>query len=101
MVKNIFKNIPVYLKDELIEQIINSSNCKIERIVSRLHPTPKDKWYNQEKDEFVLILKGSAGLRFEDKQIRMKEGDYIIIPKYTRHRVEKTSEETIWLAVFY
>lgn len=104
-IKNIFSNIPASLPNELFEDIISTENCKIERIISRGHTTPKGKWYDQNKNEFVLVLKGNAELRFEknNKLIKMKVGDYINIPAQIRHRVEKTDagEETIWLTVFY
>jgi len=101
---NLFKNIPESLPDEILENIVKSENCKIERIVSKSHTTPEGKWYNQDKDEWVMIIKGSAELLFEDnKRIKMQEGDYINIPAHVKHRVEKTDteKETIWLAVFY
>ena len=94
-------NIPKSLPEELIENILNSPNRKIERIVSRNHKTEAGKWYDQDKNEFVLIVKGSAELKFENSSVKMKEGDYIIIPAHCRHRVEKTAEGTVWLAVFY
>ncbi len=100
-VKNIFSNIPDSLPNELIEQLVISKDCKIERIISKGHATPKGKWYNQDKDEFALVLKGSAELKFEKSLVKMKEGDYIIIPAHAKHRVEKTDKETIWLTVFY
>ena len=34
-------------------------------------------------------------------KIKMKTGDYINIPAHLKHRVDKTSKKTIWLAVFY
>jgi len=101
---NLFKNIPESLPDEILETIIKSKNCKIKRIISKGHTTPEGKWYDQDENEFVLVLKGNAELLFEDnKKIKMKEGDYINIPAHVKHKVEKTDaeKETIWLAVFY
>jgi len=52
-----------------------------------------------------VVLKGSAGLRFEadQKVVKMMPGDYINIPAHCKHRVEWTDPnvETIWLAVHY
>jgi len=36
-----------------------------------------------------------------DKIIRLNEGDFVNIKAYAKHKVEWTSEEVIWLAVFY
>jgi len=104
-IKNIFSNIPRLLPNELFEILASSENCIIERIISKGHTTPDGKWYDQDKNEFVIILKGGAELLFEkdNKITKMKEGDYINIPSHSKHRVQKTSshEETIWLAIHY
>ena len=101
---NIFSEIPESLPKELLETLTSSKNCKIERIISKGHSTPDGKWYDQDKNEFVILLKGYAELLFENNElIKMNVGDYINIPAHTKHRVEKTSkdQETIWLAMFY
>ncbi len=104
-VKNIFSGIQEQIPDEIFETILQAHQFKIERIVSRGHATYEGEWYDQDKNEWVLVLKGSAGLLFEDddKTIIMKTGDYINIPAHRKHRVEWTDpeEETIWLAVHY
>lgn len=104
MLNNIFENIPDKLDDELVETIASSSNVNIERIISMGQASPEGFWYDQDDDEFVILLKGSAGLRFEssDKVIELKAGDYLTIGAHERHRVEWTSkeEESVWLCVF-
>lgn len=102
--KNIFQEIKKDLPEELIETIFNTDDIKIERIVSRGHSSPKNFWYDQDKNEFVMLLNGEAKLLFEDnKEITLKPGDYLTIPLHTKHRIEWTSpdEDTIWLTVFY
>lgn len=101
---NIFKNIPDNLSDELFETIAESDNIKIEKIISDGHTSPPDFWYDQDRNEFVILLKGSAVLEFEDGSfVEMTEGDYQIIPAHKKHRVSytDTSGKTIWLAIFY
>ena len=101
---SLFKNIPKSLPNELFEEILQSKNFKIKRIISKGHTTPKSKWYDQNENELAILIKGSAELLFENnKRIKMQEGDYINIPSHTKHRIEKTDPkgETIWLAVFY
>lgn len=104
-VKNIFADIPEKIPDEILETIITSRQFKIERIISSGHATADGYWYDQDKNEWVLVLKGNAGLLFEDKKeiVIMKVGDYINIPAHTKHRIEWTDpeEETIWLAIHY
>ncbi len=104
-VQNIFKNIPKKLPQELFNTLVLKNNIKIERIVSKKHITPKGKWYNQNKNEWILILNGNAELTFMKnnylEKIKMKKGDYLNIPAHLKHRVDKTTKKTIWLAVFY
>lgn len=103
--KNIFEGIPALLPGELIEAISGRDNVRIERIVSRGHASPDNFWYDQEQNEYVMLLKGEAGLLFADSgnTVVLKPGDYIDIPPHVRHRVAWTSpdEDTIWLAVYY
>ena len=66
---------------------------------------PPGFWYDQEEDEFVLVVKGSAGLRFEGREdiVDLRAGDWFNIKAHVRHRVEWTAPagETVWLAVSY
>jgi cupin 2 domain-containing protein len=101
-INNFLKNIPV-AANEQFETILDTRNCKIERIVSRGHSSPEGFWYDQEKDEWVMVMKGSAGLLFagQDEVFVLNPGDYIYIPKHRKHRVVWTApdQETIWLTV--
>ena len=104
-IKNIFSGIQKQAPDEVLETVLQTGQFKIERIISHGHTATKGEWYDQDRNEWVLILKGNAGLLFEgsDKTVTMKTGDYINIPAHQKHRVEWTDseEETIWLAVHY
>ncbi len=102
---NIFAAIHEQLPAELIEQLAGTETVKIERIISRGHRSPDGFWYDQEQNEWVLLLKGKAGLTLEGTPgtIELSTGDYLNIPAHTRHRVAWTAkdEETLWLAVHY
>jgi len=103
-VKNFFENTPDIFPEELIEEIYSTPDFKIERIISDGHSSSKDFWYDQDKNEFVFLVSGSAELMFEDeKSIELYPGDYLIIPAHKKHRVEKTDphQKTFWLTVFY
>lgn len=82
-----------------------SGDFKIERIVSRGHESPSDFWYDQETTEWVLLLKGSAIILFEEPEetISLEPGDWIEIAAHRRHRVDSTAKEaeTVWLAVHW
>ena len=105
MIKNnILKNLPVSVPEEIFENISEKENIKIERIISEGQATSKNYWYDQDQDEFVMLLQGKAQLNFtDDDPVVLNPGDYIVIPAHKKHRVEWTSktEKTIWLAVFY
>lgn len=103
-VKNIFADIPEQLPQEMVEEIASGEQVRIERIVSKGHASPPGFWYDQQSDEWVILLEGAARLRFADceKPVSLKSGDHIFIPAHSRHRVEWThpDQQTIWLAVF-
>ena len=100
---NIFKDIPEQLPEELIECIFKRDTIRIERIVSKGHITPAGQWYDQEGDEWVILLQGQATVLYEkdNQSFALTAGDYLLIPAHTRHRVEWTVPEldTVWLAV--
>lgn len=104
-VGNLFGPLPHSLPAELIEVIVPAERVKIERIVSTGHATPPGEWYDQETSEWVVVLRGRAGLRFEDESdVRvLQPGDHVDIPAHRRHRVEWTdaTQPTVWLAVHY
>lgn len=100
---NFFKNIPAQLPDELFETILKRDNLRIERIVSKGHVTPPGQWYDQDWDEWVMLLQGEATVLYQKDglAIQLVAGDYLLIPAHTRHRVEWTppDSDTVWLAV--
>lgn len=103
MKKNVFENIIIDKEQEQFFELIKNDNIRIEKIVSNGQSSPINFWYEQKENEFVLILKGNAILEYEDKDVILKEGDFVNIKAFTKHRVKYTNkdEPTIWLAVFY
>lgn len=100
---NLFSDIPAHLPAELIGTLLDAADVRIERIVSHGHASPDGFWYDQDRHEWVVVLKGAAKLRFEDEVLEMTSGSFVHIPAHRKHRVEWTTpdEPTIWLAVFY
>jgi len=102
-IKNIFSDIPQELSNEHFETIFRNENIKLERIISDGHISPGEKWYDQDFDEWVLVLSGKAILSFENKtkDIILNPGDYIMIKAHEKHRVKYTDlgEKTIWLTL--
>ena len=99
---NIF-NLPLSLPhEELFETLVSADNILIERIISTGQTTPPGEWYDQDRDEWVILLQGEASLAYADgSKIQLTAGDYLLIPAHQKHRVEYTSSEPpcIWLAV--
>jgi cupin 2 domain-containing protein len=102
---NLFADIPMVLDEELFETISATGSHRLERIVSSGHATPAGEWYDQDWDEWVVLLKGRAGLLVEGEAAvrELLPGDYILLPAHLRHRVEwtATDSETIWLALHF
>ena len=101
---NIYSKIPGKKDKEIFQTLLVNKKVKIERVVSQGQITEKEKWLKEARDEWVLVLKGAGKLRFskDNRLIKLKAGDYVLIPAYTAHRVEWTSlrEKTIWLVVY-
>ncbi len=99
---NIF-NLPTDLPpEELLESLVEKDHVLIERIISTGQTTPSGEWYDQERDEWVILLQGEAILSYADgTQVQLKAGDYLFIPAHQKHRVEYTSYNPacIWLAI--
>jgi cupin 2 domain-containing protein len=92
-------------RQEIVTGLVDSSNLKIERIVSLGQASPPGFWYDQPWAEWVVVLTGSAGLRFEgESEVRvLSTGDCVLIPARARHRVEwtDTDQPTLWVAVHF
>jgi cupin 2 domain-containing protein len=104
MTNNIFTNIPAHLKEEAFTMLLDSKSVKIERIVSKGHTSPKSGWYDQDNNEWVMVLQGEAKILIENQGEQcLVAGSYLNIPAHQRHKVTWTKEdtETIWLAVHY
>jgi cupin 2 domain-containing protein len=100
---NLYADIPDFLPEESFRDILNQGHVRIERIVSQGHCSPEGFWYDQQWDEWVLVLSGRARLEIEGRSapIELRPGDHLFVPSHTRHRVAwtETGENTIWLAV--
>eukprot|EP01138_Halocafeteria_seosinensis_P010377 gb/GECG01010595.1/.p1 GENE.gb/GECG01010595.1/~~gb/GECG01010595.1/.p1 ORF type:complete len:209 (+),score=19.39 gb/GECG01010595.1/:1-627(+) len=110
---NLFDNLPTSeLTEEEFTPLRESRSARIYRIVSTGQSTPEGQWYDQEDDEWVVVLQGEAQLQIEgeDSPRHLSAGDYLLIPAHTRHRVASTSAArgtegtvtpTVWLAVHH
>ena len=89
-------------KNEVINNIIDNKSVKIERIVSTGQSSPDNFWYNQNQNEWVVVLQGYGVIEYTDgSSIKLSTGDSLYIPAHKKHRVQETTNPTIWLAVFF
>ena len=103
-VENIFELPDRLPLEELFTKLIDNDRILIERVVSTGQVTPEGEWYDQERDEWLIVLQGEGELGYEDgSQIKLTTGDYLFIPAHQKHRVEHTSAEPpcIWLTIFF
>ena len=102
--KNIFAEIPNTLPEEVFEKIIEGKEFFVERIISDGHDSPPNFWYDQERNEFIMLMSGSAKILYDDgNSFILSPGDYLVIPAHQKHRVEETDkhQKAIWLAIHY
>jgi cupin 2 domain-containing protein len=101
---NIFESVPGGMRAEVFEEIVRSPNVRIERIISKGHTSPDIGWYDQDENEWVMVIDGHATIEFEDGTlVTLGKGDHLNIPAHCKHKVSWSDPNhiTIWLAVFY
>ncbi len=90
------------MPEERVDLLARGDGLRIERIISLGHVSPPDFWYDQELDEWVVLLQGEAEIRFADGRTKaLKAGDCLFLPAGLGHRVDRTTDDPpcIWLAV--
>jgi cupin 2 domain-containing protein len=104
-VQNFFKNEKLPLgEEEIFQTIFEASDLQIEKIISKGQVTPRGKWYDSNRSEWVVLLQGKASLVMENgRTIHLSSGDYLTIPAGLKHRVTYTSSQPVclWLAVHF
>ena len=102
---NLFAGLPERTEEEQVQALSAAGDVAIERIVSTGQASPPGFWYDQERTEWVALLRGGAGIRFADEaETRtLRPGDWVEIDAHRRHRIDWTdpNRPTAWLAIFY
>lgn len=95
--------LPDASSNEIVETvaILGNGSTRVERIVSEGQASPPGFWYDQDTDEWVMVMTGGAVVEFADPgdEARLGPGDWLLIPAHRRHRVRSTLPGTLWLAV--
>jgi len=85
--------------------LLQTQHWRLERIHSNQASNAPGFWYDQAEHEWVLLLQGTAALRFDDRPSddQLRAGDSLWISPGRRHRVTATDPDpgTIWLALFW
>lgn len=101
-VANLLDKLPAAKRAEAFTELLSRPGVRLERIVSRGQSTPEDAPMVQERDEWVLLLQGAAGIRIEDSdEVTLGAGDHLLIAAGQRHWVTWTATDrpTLWLAL--
>lgn len=102
---NLFDALPQDAAEEQFTTLLQSAGFVLERIVSTGQASPPGFWYDQARAEWVVLLRGSAGLELEGEPAprTLRPGDWLHIPAHARHRVAWTDPDqpTVWLALHH
>jgi mannose-6-phosphate isomerase-like protein (cupin superfamily) len=82
---------------ESTEILYQRGGTTIEHILSSDAVDPTD--YDQDHDEWVLLIEGSATLDVEGGVVALDAGDWLVLKAHQHHRVVATTPGTRWLAV--
>ena len=72
----------------------------MERIVSNGQVTPEGEWYDQDLDEWVVVLEGEARLHYMDgEEVGLKKGDCAVSAEAQEAPGGLHQFPCIWLAI--
>ena len=84
---------------EHVETLVDGGGVVIEHILSGRVAAPVA--YDQDHDEWVLVLDGSAVLEVDHETVRLGPGDWLLLPRATPHRLLETQPGTRWIALHF
>ena len=90
---------------ETSRELASGRGWQLKLICSNAFSSPVESWMDQSEMEWVLVLRGSAQLRFQDAEglTDLSPGDHLLIPSNRLHRVERSDPDpgTLWLALYW
>jgi cupin 2 domain-containing protein len=87
--------------NEVYQRLLKGSAFHMDQIISHGVCSPSEFWYDQNTEEWVLLLRGEATLQFADGELQLRPGDSLIIRPHLKHRVARTTTDAVWLAIHY
>ena len=82
---------------ETINELLQHKNVTINRVVS--NRLTDGSWYDQEEDEWLVLIRGVALLLIDNEEKTLRSGDTLFIPAQQLHKVISTSDDALWLTV--
>lgn len=77
-----------YIAGELNGQMVKLDKLKGEFV-----------WHHHEnEDEMFLVVKGQFRIEFRDKVVKLKEGEFIVVPRGVEHK--PVADEECWILLF-
>ena len=95
---NLFEYDIPKIDSEIFTTILKHKNVEIKQIISNTLKTPQT--FCDNKDEFVVVLKGCAKIEINNEIKKLKAGDTLYIPANTKHTLLKTKKIVVWLAIY-
>jgi cupin 2 domain-containing protein len=82
---------------EQTEELARLGGVVVEQILSGALAAPAD--YDQDHDEWVVVLSGGATLLVGDERLDLVAGDWVLLRARQAHRLVETQPGTSWLAL--
>ena len=99
-IKNLYSESP-HKGREILNEILSGTEFRLEHIASFGDVSEEGFWYDQDKAEWVALIKGEAELQFEGGTLQLVAGDSLVIQAHQKHRVASTSIDAVWIALHY
>ena len=82
---------------ERSEEVARLGGVVVEQILSGALPAPFV--YDQDHDEWVMVLHGGAVLEVDGERFDLGAGDWVLLRAHETHRLIETLPGTSWLAL--
>jgi mannose-6-phosphate isomerase-like protein (cupin superfamily) len=84
-------------RGETVHSLVRVGGARIDVILSGVLDAPVD--YAGDDDEWFVLLDGTAELAVAGEVVSLGPGDWMVLPRGTRHRLVHTGPGTRWLTV--
>jgi len=82
---------------ERVMELARFPSLTVEQILSGSLPEPVS--FDQDFDEWVLLLEGRARLLVDGTEVELEPGEWLLLPAGCPHTVLETQPGTSWLAL--